>query len=236
MLNFGLNIIRGDFSTDGKWSFLIFEVRLSRGYKPYWDRLKRQIERCCPGEGSAGLRELQRYRKPSQLYVLQVGTLSLFPRAIFSFISLPSPPSAIVTLPCESAGYHDRQPWRAPQARHNPLGVRPNGAQGPHHDQPGGPGHRHVLGHGQHGPATGESLGRPGHRHVLGHGPLPAVAERTAHWVFRASWHRASLTSGPSLPFPGRIPLTRLSLEAHRLLFNPPPRHSRQPLTRQPLT
>lgn len=76
MLNFGIVIAKGDFSTDGKWCFLIFEVTLADGYKPYWSRLKRQLERCCPSEGSASLPEFfcGRALPASQLFVLQIQT------------------------------------------------------------------------------------------------------------------------------------------------------------------
>lgn len=55
IFDFGLVVERGDFSTDGKWSFLMFKVRpgnrLQRGCS--WTLLKRRLEAVCPLDPSA---------------------------------------------------------------------------------------------------------------------------------------------------------------------------------------
>jgi UTP:GlnB (protein PII) uridylyltransferase len=48
MFDFGLNIVHGDFSTDGQWSFLMFRVRVPPHIRCYWSLLKKRLEVICP--------------------------------------------------------------------------------------------------------------------------------------------------------------------------------------------
>eukprot|EP00239_Pterosperma_sp_CCMP1384_P001711 CAMPEP_0197845208 /NCGR_PEP_ID=MMETSP1438-20131217/2156_1 /TAXON_ID=1461541 /ORGANISM="Pterosperma sp., Strain CCMP1384" /LENGTH=428 /DNA_ID=CAMNT_0043456395 /DNA_START=236 /DNA_END=1522 /DNA_ORIENTATION=+ len=48
MFNFNLQIIHGDFSTDGKWCFLMFKVRSLDVTHAKWHLLKRRLETVCP--------------------------------------------------------------------------------------------------------------------------------------------------------------------------------------------
>jgi hypothetical protein len=66
---------RGDFSTDGKWSFLMFKVRPGNGLQRVapWALLKQRLEAVCPVDPSAAklrstgaTREAQR-----QLFIFQ---------------------------------------------------------------------------------------------------------------------------------------------------------------------
>lgn len=74
LLDFGLRIIRGDISTDGKWCFIIFKVCLSSGVPPRWQLLKSRLESICPS-GTDTLQQLWRWRsmpKEQQAFLLQV--------------------------------------------------------------------------------------------------------------------------------------------------------------------
>ena len=51
LLDFGLRILKGDVSTDGKWCFLIFKVGLNSNVPPRWNLLK---TRCGPLRGLRG--------------------------------------------------------------------------------------------------------------------------------------------------------------------------------------
>jgi hypothetical protein len=48
LLDFGLRILKGDISTDGKWCFIIFKVCLSSGES---QRLCWQSEHACEVDG-----------------------------------------------------------------------------------------------------------------------------------------------------------------------------------------
>ncbi|KAK9839935.1 hypothetical protein WJX74_000676 [Apatococcus lobatus] len=48
LLDFGISIIAGDISTDGKWCFLILEVELAPGVPARWSLLRQRLEHICP--------------------------------------------------------------------------------------------------------------------------------------------------------------------------------------------
>ncbi|CAG9467632.1 unnamed protein product [Pedinophyceae sp. YPF-701] len=48
LVDAGLAVMRGDFSTDGKWAFVIFQVQVTSGYRPNWPRLFRGLAAQCP--------------------------------------------------------------------------------------------------------------------------------------------------------------------------------------------
>ena len=52
MFSYGLNVIKGDFSTDGSWCFVVFHVTLEKERhdeaSPFWTTLKKRIEEECP--------------------------------------------------------------------------------------------------------------------------------------------------------------------------------------------
>ncbi|CAL8469360.1 g8901 [Coccomyxa elongata] len=48
LLDFGLRIMDGDVSTDGRWCFMIFKVKLGAGVPAHWPLLKRRLEAICP--------------------------------------------------------------------------------------------------------------------------------------------------------------------------------------------
>ncbi|KAK9869029.1 hypothetical protein WJX84_003698 [Apatococcus fuscideae] len=48
LLDFGISIVSGDVSTDGKWCFLIFEVELANTVPPRWGLLRQRLEHICP--------------------------------------------------------------------------------------------------------------------------------------------------------------------------------------------
>ena len=75
IFDFGLVVERGDFSTDGKWSFLMFKVRPGNGLQRVapWALLKQRLEAVCPVDPSAAklrtaaaTKEVQR-----QLFIFQ---------------------------------------------------------------------------------------------------------------------------------------------------------------------
>ncbi|KAK9831988.1 hypothetical protein WJX81_006685 [Elliptochloris bilobata] len=59
LLDFGLRILDGDVSTDGRWCFMIFKVQLSIGVPAHWALLKRRLEAVCPS--AAGEHQLWRW-------------------------------------------------------------------------------------------------------------------------------------------------------------------------------
>ncbi|KDD75230.1 hypothetical protein H632_c796p2, partial [Helicosporidium sp. ATCC 50920] len=76
LLDFGLRILRGDISTDGKWCFLIFRVQLSSGVPPRWQLLKSRLEIMCPN-GMDSLSALYKWRslpKEHPPFLLQVAS------------------------------------------------------------------------------------------------------------------------------------------------------------------
>ena len=52
MFAFGLNVVKGDFSIDGSWCFVVFHVRMGDERhdhtSPFWTTLKKRIEEECP--------------------------------------------------------------------------------------------------------------------------------------------------------------------------------------------
>ncbi|KAH7663043.1 [Protein-PII] uridylyltransferase protein [Dioscorea alata] len=54
ILSFGLNIVRGDVSTDGKWCFILFwVVGRDSGAQPRWGLLKKRLLGACPAASRA---------------------------------------------------------------------------------------------------------------------------------------------------------------------------------------
>ena len=54
LFDFGLVIERGDFSTDGLWSYLMFRVRPGKGAREAnWSLLKQRLESVCPSDPTA---------------------------------------------------------------------------------------------------------------------------------------------------------------------------------------
>lgn len=52
LFDFGLRILEGDVSTDGKWCFLIFKVKLSKGVRGHWPLLKSRLKKICNMDGA----------------------------------------------------------------------------------------------------------------------------------------------------------------------------------------
>lgn len=75
LLDFGLRIVAGDISTDGKWCFMVFRVQLSSGVPPRWQLLRTRLVSMCPS--GAGLGRLWRWRslpKEQPAFLLQVAS------------------------------------------------------------------------------------------------------------------------------------------------------------------
>ena len=102
MFDFGLVVERGDFSTDGKWSFLMFKARLvqqverrdltchSRQVRPgngldscSWALLKQRLEAVCPSDPSAAKQKAGSARSdaPRQHFIFQARQQGAAPRA-----------------------------------------------------------------------------------------------------------------------------------------------------------
>ncbi|KAJ0818294.1 putative ACT domain-containing protein ACR1-12 [Helianthus annuus] len=62
ILFFGLSIVRGDVSTDGKWCYIVFWVMGKKG--TIWSLLKKRLLEACPSVLSANT--LMFYRPESQ--------------------------------------------------------------------------------------------------------------------------------------------------------------------------
>lgn len=74
ILDFGLRILKGDISTDGKWCFLIFKVGLNSNVPPRWNLLKTRLEGVCPS-GADSIRSLWKWRslpKEQPAFLIQV--------------------------------------------------------------------------------------------------------------------------------------------------------------------
>ncbi|XP_042505371.1 ACT domain-containing protein ACR10-like [Macadamia integrifolia] len=74
ILFFGLNIVRGDFSTDGMWCYIVFWVVGKPTTR--WDLLKRRLVGACPSCSSASViyyyrSELQQQQKPPDIFLLK---------------------------------------------------------------------------------------------------------------------------------------------------------------------
>ncbi|XP_071710741.1 ACT domain-containing protein ACR9-like [Rutidosis leptorrhynchoides] len=77
VLEFGLYVTRGDFSTDGKWCYIVLWV-VSRpsSLKIDWESLKKRLLACCPSFLPAFyLNQLPNRSKPASIYVLKVFSL-----------------------------------------------------------------------------------------------------------------------------------------------------------------
>lgn len=67
LLDFGLRILHGDMSTDGKWCFLIFRVALCCSVPAHWVLLKSRLEKICPrSQGAQALWRWNSHTEPSQ--------------------------------------------------------------------------------------------------------------------------------------------------------------------------
>lgn len=64
----------GDISTDGRWCFMIFKVKLGPGVPAHWQLLKRRLEAICPNtHGDHNLWRLNSMRQDYQHpFMLQV--------------------------------------------------------------------------------------------------------------------------------------------------------------------
>ncbi|XP_076919722.1 ACT domain-containing protein ACR9-like [Bidens hawaiensis] len=74
VLEFGLYVTRGDFSTDGKWCYVIlWVVPRPISLTVDWERLKKRLVSCCPSIMPAFyLEQLSSSSKPIPLYLLKV--------------------------------------------------------------------------------------------------------------------------------------------------------------------
>lgn len=77
VLEFGLYVTRGDFSTDGKWCYIVlWVVPRPNSLKIDWDSLKNRLVSCCPSFLPAFyLNQLPDSSKPPPVYVLKVFSL-----------------------------------------------------------------------------------------------------------------------------------------------------------------
>ncbi|KAI3508602.1 hypothetical protein L1887_23611 [Cichorium endivia] len=77
VLEFGLYVTRGDFSTDGKWCYIVLWV-VSRpsSLRVDWESLKKRLLSCCPSFLPAFyLNQLPNCSKPPPIYLLKVFSL-----------------------------------------------------------------------------------------------------------------------------------------------------------------
>ncbi|XP_071707817.1 ACT domain-containing protein ACR9-like [Rutidosis leptorrhynchoides] len=74
VLEFGLYVTRGDFSTDGRWCYVVlWVVPRPRSLKVNWESLNKRLLSCCPSYLPAFyLNQLTTCSKPPQLYLLTV--------------------------------------------------------------------------------------------------------------------------------------------------------------------
>ncbi|XP_065857400.1 ACT domain-containing protein ACR10 [Euphorbia lathyris] len=75
LLFFGVNIVKGDISTDGKWCFIVFWVAGKSSTR--WSLLKKRLLEACPSISSASgisyyLPELQHPPKPPDVFLLKL--------------------------------------------------------------------------------------------------------------------------------------------------------------------
>lgn len=79
ILFFGLSIVRGDVSTDGKWCYCVFWVESSQGKATRWNLLKNRLLEACPAASSASelyncyykQQEMMLLERKSQLFLLK---------------------------------------------------------------------------------------------------------------------------------------------------------------------
>ncbi|PWA73588.1 ACT domain-containing protein [Artemisia annua] len=74
VLEFGLYVTRGDFSTDGKWCYIVlWVVPRPSVLKVDWESLKKRLLSCCPSFLPAFyLNQLPNRSKPPSIYLLKV--------------------------------------------------------------------------------------------------------------------------------------------------------------------
>lgn len=73
LFEFGLVVERGDFSTDGKWSFLIFKVRPGNSLDSCpWPLLKQRLEAVCPRDPATGSKTTSVSRQPHFIFQVEV--------------------------------------------------------------------------------------------------------------------------------------------------------------------
>lgn len=77
VLEFGLYVTRGDFSTDGKWCYIVlWVVPRPSSLRIDWESLKRRLLSCCPSFLPAFyLNQLPSCSKPPPVYLLKVFSL-----------------------------------------------------------------------------------------------------------------------------------------------------------------
>lgn len=77
LFEFGLTVVRGDMSTDGKWCFVLFWVTPSDGSSKSirWANLKRLLIATCPSTRPHMLLPHLSQPKPKETYVLQTSSL-----------------------------------------------------------------------------------------------------------------------------------------------------------------
>ncbi|WOL05834.1 hypothetical protein Cni_G14565 [Canna indica] len=72
VLLFGLSILRGDVSTDGKWCYIVFWVEERGGRPTRWGLLKKRLLAACPAvSGLFGLQELAVPEPAPQVFLLK---------------------------------------------------------------------------------------------------------------------------------------------------------------------
>eukprot|EP00899_Mesostigma_viride_P008418 jgi/Mesvir1/17578/Mv08813-RA.1 len=76
LFDFGLNVVSGDFTTDGKWSFVVYKVRPAKGMANIsWRLLKQRLAAVCPNPAKSlgGYGEEEPLVKPRDpLFMFQV--------------------------------------------------------------------------------------------------------------------------------------------------------------------
>lgn len=73
ILEFGLYVTRGDFSTDGKWCYIVlWVVPRPSSLRVDWERLKKRILSACPSHLPAFYLNQLSASRPSPLYLLKV--------------------------------------------------------------------------------------------------------------------------------------------------------------------
>ncbi|XP_024968332.1 ACT domain-containing protein ACR9-like [Cynara cardunculus var. scolymus] len=77
VLEFGLYVTRGDFSTDGKWCYIVlWVVPRPSSLRVDWESLNKRLLSCCPScLPTFYLNQLSDCSKPPQLYLLKVFSL-----------------------------------------------------------------------------------------------------------------------------------------------------------------
>lgn len=91
MFEFGLTVIKGDFSTDGKWCFLLFHVANSMDETPLWSSFRNRLEEVCTPEYRGLPGEEKKKAPPSgasaESYLLQVDAVDR-PGTLFDVVTV----------------------------------------------------------------------------------------------------------------------------------------------------